>query len=88
MKKIEGYQCDNCKGIHGTEQGALDCEAHHKFRKDNAQITGMRFRNKDGTYGFDRGMAQEVPTHVMIKFSDRHGDFGLFVLEHYGYKGL
>lgn len=88
MRKIEGYQCDNCGEIHSSEEKALACEKSHQDRLKSAKIDFMKFRDKTGTYGIDRGYAEIVPVKIRVKFSEQHGDFATFVLEHYGFKGV
>lgn len=88
MKRVDGYQCDNCKEIHSTAQLATDCESAHKARMEGAKITHMSFDSKEGVYGIDRGYVERVPKSISVRFSEHYGDFGIFVLKQYGPRGL
>lgn len=88
MKKIDGFQCEKCGTIFSKEQQAISCENEQNKRQENAKITGMQFKNQNGKYGFDLGFAKDVPEAIMVRFSNGHGDFGRYVLEHYGFRGV
>lgn len=88
MKRIDGYQCENCQAIHNTAQAAMDCEKSHNDRREGAKIQGMSFKNPERDYGMGLHMSKMYPQSVMIKFSDGHGDFARYVLDHVGYRGL
>lgn len=88
MRKIEGFQCDNCKHIHSTEEKALECEAHHKTRLDGAKITYMSFESIEGKYGLNREFYRQIPRKVHIRFSEQSGDFATFIFDHHGFKGV
>lgn len=88
MKKIEGYQCGNCETIHPTEDECRACENGHSERMAGAKITGWTFDSTKGKYGFEIAMAKNVPPSIFVKFSDGHGDFAVYVLKRYGFKGV
>lgn len=88
MRKIEGYQCDNCQTLYETEYLATTCEERHEKRKEGAKIAVMSFESQQGKYSTELALARNVPKSVLIKFSEERGDFGRYVLERYGYKGL
>jgi hypothetical protein len=88
MKHINAYQCEHCQALYETQYLAETCESNHKDRISNAKITGAGFANPDGTYGMGREYVTKVPKSIMVKFSEEHGDFGRYVLEHYGFRGV
>lgn len=88
MKKIDGFQCENCQMIHPTAQTAHDCESSHKDRVAGAKIMGGSFKSLEGSWGAERGQRMMYPVAVNIKFSDQHGDFARYVLEHVGFRGM
>jgi hypothetical protein len=88
MKKIEGWQCDNCSKLHNTELGAVNCENEHAFRLHSAKITGSNFRDSTRTYGFEQAIANEYPKNITIRFSENSGDFASYILDHVGYRSV
>jgi len=88
MKKIDGFQCENCKVIHPTAQEAEKCERHHRERLAGIKIMGGHFKNPEGTWGFGREQRIMYPQTINIRFSDGYGDFAEYTLSHVGYRGL
>ena len=87
-KRIDGYQCVVCDKIHDTEEQAVKCEEHHKERMSSAEIIAYNFPQKRLSFGRSVENSGMVPTSVTVRFSDNHGDFGVYQLTHYGPKGL
>ena len=87
-KRIEGYQCDICGKMHSTMENAQICEDVHNERMKDAKIIGYNFQEKK--LSFHRSVVSEsiVPTRINVRFSDKHGDFGSYILDQYGFKGL
>lgn len=88
MKRIDGFQCENCQVIHPTAQEADTCEKSHKDRIAGAKIIGGSFKSPEGTWGFGREQRLMYPVAVNVRFSDNHGDFARYVLEHVGFRGV
>lgn len=82
MNKIEGYQCEFCKKIHSTEQGALICEKDHVPVKDLIIIGGGDYQAP--AYG----IISHIPRTLTIRFTERSGDFGIYLFNHYSFRGV
>ena len=63
------------------------CEQSHRPKED-MQIRSVVYASKDGTWGGNTIAKQMYPQKVVVKFSDKHGDFATYTLEHIGYKGV
>jgi hypothetical protein len=87
MKRLDGYQCENCKQIHMTERAAIECENAHVMRMENAKVVGF-FRNADETYGIDRHIARQIPQTIFIRFSKEYADNATYELVRVGPKGM
>ena len=88
MKRVDGFQCENCQVIHNTAQEATDCEKSHTDRIAGAKLMGGSFKSPEGTWGMGRQHRLMYPVSVSIRFSNEHGDFARYVLEHVGYRGV
>lgn len=86
--RVDGYECLICGKMHSDEKNAINCEKGHNERMKDAKIVGYNFEEKRMT--FKRSVVSEsvVPTKIKIQFSDKHGDFATYRLDHYGYKAV
>jgi len=76
MKKI--YICEKCDSKFQDEATAVECESSH--RAIDIEVKSVRFCK--GRYD------KQIPKKFILKFSDSHGDFGTYILECYGFKGM
>ena len=87
MKRIDGYQCDNCGEIHNTAQLATDCEKMHEERLKAVSVRGS-FASQFGTYGLNRVNTKLYPKTLFVKFSDGWGDYAQYTLTQIGPKAV
>lgn len=87
MKKLEVYVCEICNSQYSNEVGASRCEEEHRTKEEMSIVSAI-YDKADSAYGADISFRRKVPKKVIIKFSEGHGDFATYVLEHYGYKGI
>jgi len=78
---IRKWECDICKAQFDDEKNAAACEMVHK---KPVRIRGFGYGERD-----ERDIRSRIyPSNVVIEFSEAHGDFANYVLEHIGYRGV
>ena len=87
-KELKGWQCDNCGKVHPTKELAEECERKHEARMEGVEITHANFSIPERSDHFKSTMGKMFPETIHIKFSEQHGDFARYRLEHIGFVGL
>lgn len=86
-KRIIGWECSKCHTFYNEEKNAQDCENSHPKIED-IKLDGIFFSDLNDKYGPERGMLQHIPSKIKIKISEASGDFALYKLDNYGYRGV
>jgi len=79
---IKKWMCNVCSSHFVEKDLAENCEKDHLTIFD-ASLSQLKF-NPDSHYSYDK----KVPNEVVIRFSERHEDFGIYELKQVGRKKI
>ena len=79
MTEVSGYQCDYCNKVYSDKEETKKCEDSH-VKHHQIVVTGC--------YDYGSRYMTRIPRRIVTRFSDNHGDFASYSLEHYGFKGV
>lgn len=81
------WRCTWCKTTYDAEDYADACEAAHRHAHTFV-VTQATYQVPEQGSHLQREHARRVPHRILVKFSEEHGDFASYELDHYGYKGV